>query len=333
MKKNKIIFAAAILVLLFASIRLFSFYTVDDTIEEKKHPYTVFALDIPENLTFAEEPVPIDNFDVRERLDRELLVNTYWQSQTILFIKRANRWFPTIEKILKKNGVPDDFKYLAIIESGLMNVVSPAGASGFWQILKNTGKEYGLEITNDIDERYHVEKSTEVACKYLKQAYNKFGSWSLAAASYNMGITGLEKQIQKQRVKSYYDLHLNEETARYLYRIIVAKEIISNPEKYGFKVKSKDKYQPIPTREVEVATNIDNLVDFSFQHGVNLKILRVFNPWIRNSSLLITPGKKYIIKIPKDTTNLNVDVLNYTIDSLLMDSTIQENSIKEVIEN
>ncbi|MCA1761943.1 MAG: lytic transglycosylase domain-containing protein [Cryomorphaceae bacterium] len=264
--------------------------------------YKIFSLNTPDNIAFAGEEVPLQILDVREKLDRELLVNTYWQSQSLLFHKRANRWFPVIEPILEKNGVPDDFKYLAVIESGLTNVVSPAGATGYWQLLKHTGREYGLEINNEVDERYHVEKSTEAACKYLKDAYKIYGSWTLAAASYNMGMTGLNRQIERQQVFNYYDLLLNEETGRYLYRILALKEILGKPSLYGFHFRPKDLYTTYEVEEVMVDTAVDNFADFAEQQEINYKILKILNPWLREAFITNPKNKAYLIKIPIDKT-------------------------------
>ncbi len=205
-------------------------------------PSKVFALDIAENYSFAGETVTLDEHDLRERMDKELLVNTYWQSNTMLMIKRSNKYFPTIERILKEEGVPDDFKYLAVIESGLENVNSPAGAKGFWQIMKTTGREMGLEVNSNVDERYHIENATRVACTYLKKAKKKLGSWTLAAASYNRGISGINRLLEKQQAETYYDLLLNSETRRYVFRILAMKEILSNPTRYGFVFEVQDLY-------------------------------------------------------------------------------------------
>jgi membrane-bound lytic murein transglycosylase D len=262
--------------------------------------YKIFSLPMPENVSFAGEKVPVDILDIKERLDKELTVNTYWHSQTVLFHKRASRWFPIIEPILKENGIPDDFKYLAVIESGLDNVVSPAGASGFWQFMKSTGTGYGLEINKFVDERYQLEKSTLAACKYLKTAYKKFNSWTLAAASYNMGKGGVAGQLQKQKVGSYYDLLLNNETSRYVFRIVAAKYILSNSENYGFNMRQKDLYQPYKTKTIEVDSTINNIADFALSQGVNYKILKTLNPWIRQNSLPNSSRKKYSILLPAD---------------------------------
>lgn len=263
--------------------------------------YKIFALESPEEISFAGEEIPLEISDVKERLDRELMVNTYWQSQTLLLHKRANRWFPVIEPILAENGVPDDFKFLALAESGLENVVSPAGAVGFWQFLKSSGKSYGLEINEEVDERYHVEKSTKAACKYLKDSYNKYGNWSLAAASYNMGPSGLEKQMDIQKEESYFDLLLNSETSRYLFRILAMKEILTNSTKYGFYFRPKDLYEPYKTKFIEVNEGITSWADYSQSQSINYKILKTLNPWLRKPYLTNKNLKTYTIKLPTDS--------------------------------
>lgn len=254
---------------------------------------------IPSAISFCGEEVPILRKDVYESLDREFLINMYWQSQTFLFLKRAHKWFPIIEPILKENGVPDDFKYLAVIESGLMNVVSPSGARGFWQFMPKTAKDHGLEVNGFVDERYHVEKATQAACVYLKEAYNKFGDWTLAAASYNMGKAGLEKRLQQQKVSSYYDLLLNMETARYVYRMIAVKTIIANPSKYGFYLEKEDYYEFPAYTEIKVDSSISNLVDFAQQHDLTYKEFKWLNPWLRDRELPNPSGKEYVFKILK----------------------------------
>jgi len=260
--------------------------------------YKISAIDIPEDLNFAGEKVPFDDPEIMERVDREFLVNTYWQSNALLLMKRANKYFPIIEPILAKNGVPDDFKYLAVAESGLENVVSPAGASGFWQIMKTTGKEYGLEINENIDERYHVEKATEAACEYLKKSKAKFGNWTLAAASYNAGSYGIQKNLTAQDVNAYYDLLLGQETGRYVFRILAIKEILSHPQKYGFDIRKEDMYTQVPTFNVEVDAPISNFADFAKQYEINYKILKRHNPWLREPHLNNASRKKYNIEIP-----------------------------------
>lgn len=254
---------------------------------------------MPEQLDFAGEPVPLDDADVYERLDRELIVNTYRHSSSILYFKKAHKYFPVIEPILKKYGVPDDFKYLAVIESGLDNVTSPAGAKGVWQIMPATGRQYGLEINRVIDERYHLEKATEVACKYLLDAKERFGSWTLAAASYNAGMAGINDILDRQSVRDYYNLNLNEETSRYVFRLLAVKQIMQNPELYAFELEEKDLYQFIPTTKMEVDTTISDLTQFSVNQGINLKILKIHNPWLLSNQLQNSSGKKYEIEVPE----------------------------------
>lgn len=261
--------------------------------------YKIFALEIPEKLDFAGEKVLTNRFDVRESIDRELLINTYWQSQTILLMKRANRWFPVIEPILKRNNIPDDFKYLALAESGFANnTISSAGAAGVWQFMKGTAIKYGLEVNEDIDERYNIEKSTEAACKYLKDSYNNYKSWAMAAASYNMGVGATSKQIMAQGTENYYDLFLNNETSRYVYRILALKIIMSNPKNYGFYLRKKDLYPPIPVYTVKVDSSITDLPAFAKKYELNYKIFKEFNMWIRKPSLNNSEKKIYKLTIP-----------------------------------
>lgn len=278
----------------------------DDYSKAFQSKYSIFSIAIPDSLDFAEEKVPVNFYDVREALDREILVNTYWQSQTLLFIKRANKDFPVIERILKENNIPEDFKYLVLIESELRNVVSPSGAVGVWQLLKGTARDYGLEVNKEVDERYHLEKSTQAACEFIKDAHDLFGSWTMAAAAYNVGRRGLMKQVNRQKQENYYDLLLNEETARYVYRIIAVKLILENPDKYGFHVRRQDMYFPVPTYEVEVDTAVSDFADFAEQFGINYKILKYFNPWLRDSFLTNKSRKKYYIRIPKEGRNYHL---------------------------
>ncbi len=264
-----------------------------------KNP-VVKASYFPAEIDFAGEKAPLHISDVKERLDRELLVNANLDASTLLIIKRANRFFPTIEPILKKYGVPDDFKYLAVAESALMNATSSAGAKGFWQFMPDTAKERGMEVNEGVDERYHLEKSTEAACKYLLDAYKKFGSWTLAAASYNGGFGGVNKQITIQGVSNYYDLLLTDETARYVFRILALKEIMKNPTQYGFNIAPSDLYQNIPTKKVEVDSSITDLAAFAKAQGINYKILKIHNPWLRDKKLTNVAKKKYVIEIPME---------------------------------
>lgn len=324
----KFTLSLAAIALGYVAINLYSFYTEpevttdnqDSHIESFKKDYKIYSLASPKSLSFCNENVPLDILDVKERLDRELLVNTYWQSNTLLYLKRSARYFPIIKPILKKNGVPEDFKYLALIESGLENVVSPAGATGFWQIMKTTGKEFGLEINSKVDERYHLEKATEFACEYLKQAKAKFGTWTMAAASYNMGMNGLSTQLQRQKTNNYYDLLLIAETSRYLFRILAVKQIMENAESYGFNVRESDYYTNIETVNIEVNQPIEDLALFAYDNGVNYKILKQLNPWLRDTSLPNYSAKKYAIKLPKNAETSGMKVYkkpNLESDSLI----------------
>lgn len=267
-------------------------------LDEASHPLPAVSFDIPEGTTFAGEEVPLSIPDVRERFDKELQINTYFHSNTIFLIKRAHRWLPQIEEILKAHNIPDDFKYLPLIESNLLNAVSPKDAVGYWQILEESGKEFGLEISREVDERYDPLKATEAACKYLIRAYKKFGNWTIVAASYNRGMAGMQRALDGQKVNSYYDLYLNEETSRYVFRILAIKEIIQNPEKYGFHIRQKHLYRQEPLRYVEVNETIRNLVDFAKDHGTNYKLLKRHNPWLREEKLTVRKGKSYTIALP-----------------------------------
>ena len=260
--------------------------------------YEIKALKLPPYLNLAGEKIPIERPDIKERMDRELLVNTYWQSNGLLLLKRANKFFPIIEPLLKKYGLPDDFKYLAVAESALINVSSSAGASGFWHFLKSTGKEYGLEVNRNVDERYHIEKATRVAATYLKKSKERFGSWTLAAAAYNGGNARIARNLKKQQVDNFYDLLLNEETSRYVFRIVAIKEVMSNPKKYGFIFDKNDLYTLPKTRIVKVDTAITNIATFAKKFGTNYKELKLHNPWLRENKLNNKSRKLYEIKLP-----------------------------------
>ncbi|MDG5798854.1 lytic transglycosylase domain-containing protein [Marinilabiliaceae bacterium ANBcel2] len=272
-----------------------------DFFDNFKERYSIYALPMPDSLYFAGERVPLERTYVRESFDRELLVNTYWQSQTLLLIKRANRYFPVIEPILEDNDLPDDFKYLALIESGFMErVISPAGAVGIWQFLTGTARDYGLVVNNQVDERYHLEKSTVAAADYLKDSYERYDSWTMSAAAYNAGRRGMNRQIDRQKSDCYYELLLNEETSRYIFRILAIKEILNDPQKYGFNLTEKDLYPVIPTYDMEITETIDDIADFAQEHGATYKEVKDLNPWLRTTSLTVASGEKYIIKMPKE---------------------------------
>lgn len=312
---NKYIPIYSIVVAAFLTFALFSSYTNDSKSTQKSTdktttttssntsgtlPQVIRSIDLNKSFSFAGEHVPTENFDVEERLDRELTVNSYRHSATIQYIKLAARYFPYIEEQLALNEVPDDFKYLAVAESGLRNAVSPAGARGIWQFMKATGKEKGLEINSEIDERYHLEKSTAAAIKYLKQLKNRHGSWTLAAAAYNMGSSGLSRDLSAQKQQDYYDLNLNMETGRYVFRIVALKEILSNPTNYGFQIDESEKYPPLSGfYTVDVKNVVSNWGDFAKKNGITYRMLKLYNPWIISSSLKNVSGKKtYKVKIP-----------------------------------
>lgn len=300
MKKSTLYFIAGFLT---AAVILFTigsaFYKANDEQVDFPQGYRIISPVFPSDLEFAGERVPVENFEVYERIDREIIVNTYFHSSSIISIKKANRWFPVIEPILERNGIPDDFKYLMIAESGASNSTSSAGAVGFWQFIEGSALKYGLEVNDEVDERYNVEKSTEAACRYLREAYTLFGSWTVAAASYNMGIPGMTNQLDRQKTNNYYNLVLAEETLRYIARIIALKEVMNNPAKYGFLINEDDLYNELPYEEVVVTGSIPNLADWAIDRGINYKILKLYNPWLRDNVLMNRSGKSYTIKIPE----------------------------------
>lgn len=300
-----LIVIAAVLLMIFLSAELFltdkSIAANNDSNNEFfPQDYRIISPKIPDHITIFGEDVPLDNFEVYERVEREILVNTYWHSATILAIKRAARWFPVIEPILKQNNIPDDFKYLAVVESNLDNVVSPAGATGYWQFIKSAAKQYGLEVTDEVDERYNVEKSTAAACKYLNTAYNMFGSWTMASSSYNAGTSGIEKWSGIQKATNYWNLVLNSETSRYVARIIAMKLIMENPAAYGYDLRPEDLYQPLKFKEVELGSSIADFADYAISLGINYKTLKLYNPWLRDTSLKNKDKKIYKIKVPEE---------------------------------
>jgi len=281
--------------------------SIEDIIHQREfnNKYGIFSIVKPESISFAGENAPLFSDDIWERYDKEILKNVYWQSNTMLYLKRANKYFPIIEPILKQNNIPDDFKYLALIESGLENVVSPAGAAGFWQFMKGTAKDYGMEVNSEVDERYNLEISTLAACQYLQKSYNKFGNWTMAAASYNVGINGLSNRSKTQKSNNYYDLYLPNETSRYVFRILVVKEILENPTKYGFIFREKDLYNYPKTIKMELNKLNVNLPEYALEIGVNYKILKQYNPWLRSETLINKNGKTYTLTIPiKEEINI-----------------------------
>jgi membrane-bound lytic murein transglycosylase D len=262
--------------------------------------YKIISPYIPDKITVFNENVPLENFEVYERIDREILVNTYWHSSTILAIKRAARWFPVIEPILKENNIPDDFKYLAVVESNLENLVSPAEATGYWQFIKSSATKYGLEVSEQVDERYNIEKSTQAACNYLKDAYEKFGSWAMAAASYNAGVNGIDKWSGLQKAKNYWNLVLGVEPSRYVARVVGVKLVMENPGRYGYDLQPEDLYKPLRYKEVELDSSVADFADYAASLGINYKTLKLYNPWLRNTSLKNKSRKMYKIRVPEE---------------------------------
>ena len=296
MKRNYLIAIASflILTLIFSSAKKDENAEQEDVISKGSK---VVAVPIPSQISFAGEQVALDKFEVKERLDRELLVNSYWQSNSLLMIKRSKRAFEIIEPILAEYDVPEDFKYLAVAESGLLNVTSSAGAKGVWQFMQSTAKSYNLEVNGEVDERLHLEKSTIAACQYLKEAHTRFGSWTLAAAAYNRGPAGVERDLKKQQVGDYFDLHLNTETSRYVLRILALKTIFENQTSYGIHLKNEDYYGSISTINVVIDSSINNIAEYALQLGTNYHVLKSLNPWLKSNELTVV-NKTYTIKAP-----------------------------------
>ena len=323
MLKRSLVFGL-VFILGLSAAGLFYFFTTDEGVSDAQYRdafrrnYKIFAVPVPEQASFAGEEVPLNIFHVHESLDRELLVNTYWHNRTVLMFKRSHRFFPVIEPILAEYGIPDDFKYLAVIESGLANVVSPSGAAGYWQFLKGTAKDYDLEVDSDVDERYHLEKSTVAACKYFRESYTKFGNWTLVAAAYNAGKRRISESLEEQKASSYYELLLSEETSRYVFRILALKTIFEKPTDYGMFLREKDFYPPVPVKHIKVDKDIKDLVTFAKEQGISYKVLKMFNPWLRDTKLKVRRGKVYTISIPEDEY-LNYDKL---IDDLNHDPVV-----------
>ncbi len=291
----------AIINVVFLIVVLSSSKPGDNPVPEKIEPHYT-SVKIPEKFLFAGEEMPLNQFDVWEALDRELLSNAYFHSQTIRYIKLAPRYFQLIEPILKENGIPSDFKYLAVAESGLNpRAVSPASAVGMWQFLSSTAKEYGLEVNGEVDERYHIEKSTYAFCSYIRQSYNRYGSWTLAAAAYNGGMERVRQQINRQKTENYYNLLFVEETQRYVFRIAALKLILENPGQYNFDISDEEKYPVIKTRVVEISGPVADFADFAKENNTTYKRLKDFNPWLRDSKLTNKSGKKYAVKIPVES--------------------------------
>lgn len=298
---KKHIIAFAIILFVVGMIKLFNSIIDSDSVglQEKylEENFKEFNLNIPPDLNFAGEPVPIEDFAVREKIDKEFVRSSFWTSKSTYHIKRAMRWFPVIEPILAAQNIPEDFKYIAMVESGFTNSVSPKGATGFWQFVESTGANYGLEINEFVDERFNVEKSTLAACKFIKDAHKEFGSWTLVAAAYNRGIGGISKQIEKQGYDNYYNLYLNTETARYIFKILAIKEMITRPKHYGYK-HDFTKGKGLITKNIQIDSTITDLQKFSQHIQVDYHLLKLLNPWILQNKLPNPDKKHYTIKLP-----------------------------------
>ena len=314
MKTRNIILACAIAIILIGVTAVVTYSIAQNPVEEDENfmdnlnPDVLFFdhidqnthdIELPETMEFCGEQVPLDRFYVREALEREILVNTYRHASTILVLKRTTRWFPVFEPIMKKNNLPHDFVYLAMIESDLTNAVSPSKAVGFWQFLEGTGKQYNLEINKEVDRRYDQEMETQAACSLLNDLHKRFNSWTLAAAAYNCGGGRISRTIEEQQVNSYYDMLLPTETERYIYRLLAFKLITENPKKYGFQISDDGWYQPLDYKTITVTESIPDLAAFAVEQGTNLKMLKYYNPWLRSNTLTISAGNSYVIKLPR----------------------------------
>jgi len=304
MKLRPVLYIALGAMLSLVAIVSYSFKPTDPkdataTVQNDVKPQNKWTVpDVPRSMTFAGEPVPLERRDVYEQLQRELLVNYYYESGTLYLMLLTTRYMPFIEGRLKANGVPDDFKYLCVAESALQNVTSKAGAVGFWQFMKDTGPKYGLMINDEVDERYNVEKATDAACRYFKEAYGRFGTWTGAAASYNCGLTGFDNFTTYQRTKNYYDLLLPDETMRYVFRILALKYILTQADKLGFIIAANETYKPYKTRTVSVTASIPDIAQYAIDNGTNYRTLRTLNPWLRNHTLTVRDGQSFDIQLP-----------------------------------
>jgi len=305
----------------FVVMASFTFYPADCRGQEQGEPLPTVSLDIPEKVAFAGTFIPLNRYDMRERYDREQMAFTYAYASTIVTIKRANLYFPVIEPILEQNGIPDDFKYLALVESNFnTRAYSSARAAGFWQFMPETARQYGLEVSNGIDERYHIEKSTVAACRYLKDAYDRFGDWPTVAASYNAGMRRIGSEQAIQQAGNFFDMLVFDETSRYVFRILAIKEILRQPQKYGFYIKREHLYPSIGFTEVSVTGPVDDWAEFAKSQGITYAQLKDFNVWIRGNTLENPEWKTYVVRIPRkedltfDAKRIRVYQKNWVVD-------------------
>lgn len=291
--------------------------------------FKVFGLNIPSNLRFCNEPVPVDNFEIRTNLEGEFFTNKYWKNNSAILFNKVAKWFPYIEPILKQEGVPDDIKYIAVIESHLSNQVSPAGAVGFWQLMPSAARNYGLIVNDEVDERYDVEKSTHAACKFFKEAHKRFNNWTLSAAAYNMGMGGVEKAVQQQNVKNYYDLLLNQQTGEFVYRLMAYKTLLSSPMHFGIKRKKITYFSRIPVKTVTIDSSITDLAYLAKYLKCNKTQIKLLNPWLRKGTLHNPDKQVYKLKIPK---NLKKDYSMYYVDLISEDGYMYDREEPEAVE-
>lgn len=315
-KKIYVSFGAILLLNLF--IRFISFSPKKDFSDYSNSNFKVLGLNMPSNLQFSGERVPQNDYEIKENLEKEFFANKSWKRSSITLFYKAQKWFPVIEPILKREGIPDDFKYVAVIESHLGNVISPMGAAGFWQLMPGTAQAYGLTVNNEVDERYDVEKATYAACQHFKDAYKYFHNWTLSAAAYNVGIGGIQNALKKQNTNNYYDLLLNKETGSFVYRILAYKTLLSNPEHFGITKKIKKGGGFPPYKTVKIDSSITNLNTFAKHFETNTITLRTFNSWLIGDKLTNPDKKVFVFKIPK---NKNVDLSMYFNDVFPQDVT------------
>ncbi|MDO8999735.1 MAG: transglycosylase SLT domain-containing protein [Bacteroidota bacterium] len=299
------------LVLLFSFFKIFIIPPSTNLVSYTNNNQIVLGLNIPSNLEFCGEKIPLNSLSIKEDLEKEFFNNNYWKHNSAVLFAKAQKWFPYIEPILKQQGVPDDFKYVAVIESHLSNIVSPAGAAGFWQLMPSSARNYDLEVNEMVDERLDVEKATRAACRHLKDAYAVFNNWTLSAAAYNLGIGGIQAALKKQKSNNYYDLLLNSETGSFVYRILAYKTLFSNPTHFGIKKKKWNYFAKIPLKTYKVDSSITNISYLAKQIGCSKTIIKLYNPWLLGETLNNPENKIYEFKIPK---NLKKDYSTYILD-------------------
>jgi len=310
-----ILFLIVFLVLYFFITLLFKKPQINDQTYVNNN-FNVFGLNIPQNLTFCDEQIPVDNFEIRNNLEKEFFTNEYWKNNSAILFNKIAKWFPYIEPILKAEGVPDDIKFIAVIESHLSNKVSSAGASGFWQLVPSTARNYGLIVNSQVDERLDVEKATHAACKLFKDAHARFNNWTLAAAAYNLGIGGIERALKAQNTDNYYDLLLNKQTGEFIYRLLAYKTLLSSPVHFGIK-KTKIKYLPkIPIKVYVVDSSITNITFLAKKIKCSKAQIKLLNPWLTGNELDNPEKHKFSFRIPK---NLNKDYSSYYLDLISED--------------